>query len=427
LATNAQPHLLAVDFPSTDPANPASIPAQVNVGSQLYATCPDNVSTAPCDNTGAYQQLDIDPRTSLQNSLVLPLAEPRSYAADEAPTLTFEGRVFPPRTSGFFQDGADPTQAMLQDPDAAFCDAGVEDSDTIVTEASRLSIPTASQPNWTKKHADYVEITGDFLASTDVYWSVGHGQECGYNACQQEFGNIDNPEVLSVRRDLSILQASTDHLVVTPRCQLADGTVDPGCDPATALKDIRCCFPSGTSYTVRTSHQWLLNAAAGLHDLAAGSDGRCVHTAACDGRKQFWRSRAFEVCDRAGLAAGTCENDDNVGCTVGNTANDVNTDPALPVEPGAAGSQCIFENLTSRFVVYRGTQSSTRGMSFSWQTTGGFTPLSISLATQSTSVNPQSIAYLPELGYIALVDGSSLGLSLFDLNSLAIVSPSPFF
>jgi len=34
---------------------------------------------------------------------------------------------------------------------------------------------------------------------------------------------------------------------------------------------------------------------------------------------------------------------------------------------------------------------------------------------------------LPELGYLAVVDGSNLGLSVFDLNSLGVVAPSPFF
>ena len=99
----------------------------------------------------------------------------------------------------------------------------------------------------------------------------------------------------------------------------------------------------------------------------------------------------------------------------------------IPVKPRGVGSQCIFENLTSRFVVYQGGQPSTRGMAFIWQTTGGFAPLSMSLTTQSTAVNPQSMTYLAELGQLGVVDGSTLGLSLFDLNSLGVVAPSPYF
>jgi hypothetical protein len=238
--------------------------------------------------------------------------------------------------------------------------------------------------------------------------------------------------VLSVKRDLSILEAHSDHLLVSPRCQNPDGTPDKACDPAVVLKDIRCCFPTGTPYTVRASHQWLLGAlngtvfSSGLHDLSTAANGRCVHTAACDPRKKFFHSRAFEVCDQSTLPAGTlCSGDDNAGCTV----SSANNPPEVPVEPGAGkpGNACIFENLTSRFVVYRGDQPSTRGMSFSWQTTGGFSPLAMSLSTQSTQVSPQSMSYLPGYGYLAVVDASTLGLSLFDLNSLGVVSPSPYF
>ena len=252
--------------------------------------------------------------------------------------------------------------------------------------------------------------------------------QCPRDRCENEFGNIDNPEVLSVSRDLSILEAYGDHQLVSPRCQKADGTPDPSCDPAVLLKDIRCCFPTGTAYTVRASHQWLLGSingnvfSSGRNDLATGADGRCVHTAICDLRKQFFHVRAFEVCDESGVPKGTCD-DDNVGCTV----QDIPGRPGVPVKPGAAGKECIFENLTARFVVSRGSQPSTRGMSFSWQTTGGFVPLAMTLSTASTQVSPESMSYFPGYGYLAVVDASTLGLSLFDLNSLGVVAPSPYF
>jgi hypothetical protein len=435
--TDQQPRLLAVDFPNPDPSQKTPIPAQVNISAQQYANCTSNdQKPPPCDQA---QQIPIDPRTAQQNSLVLPLSEPRSYAADESPVLTFEGRVFPDRTSGFLKaaPGSDGSQALLEDPDANFCAAGVEDSSSILSEAESLAVPAKGRAAWAKTHADYVQISGDFPVDDDVYWTRGAGAACSRQACENEFGNIDNPEVLSVSRDLSILEASGDHLLVTPRC-LKDGARDPACDPTVMLKDIRCCFPAGTSYTVRVSHQWLLSAAAGLHDLAAGADGRCVHTASCDPLKKYFHSRAFEVCDqdKPGLTPGACD-DDNVGCVVTGTHSATHIDatgnaqdvqvPNVPVEPGQAGQQCIFENLTSRFVVYRGANPSTRGMTFSWQTTGGFTPLVMTLATQSTQVNPQSISYLTDQGLLAVVDGSTLGLALFDLNSLGVLTPSPFF
>ncbi len=426
IAANNPPRLLAVDFASTDPSNPQPIPAQVNISAQLYVHCPSSkgggAPSVPCDGNTQFLPLELDPSKAPQNSLVLPLSEPRSYAQDEAPELTFEGRVFADRTSGFLQSSDDPAQALLRDPDANYCGAGVEDNTSILEEAESLAIPAARRKAWAAAHSDYVQVTGDFPAAEDVYWTVGAGQSCGHDACVNEFGTIDNPAALSVGRDLSIVEAYGDHLVVTPRCETVEGKPDPKCVPSVVLKDLRCCFPAGTPYTVRASHQWLLTAAAGLHDLASGEDGRCVHTAACDPRKKYFHSRAFEVCnsDPSADPGQTCKaSDPAVGCVV--------EQADLPIEPGGAGSQCVFENLTSRFVVYRGAQRSARGMSFSWQTTGGFVPLTLSLATQSSQVNPQSMAYLPELGYLAVIDGSTLGLSLFDLNSLGVVSPSPYF
>jgi len=121
---------------------------------------------------------------------------------------------------------------------------------------------------------------------------------------------------------------------------------------------------------------------------------------------------------------GTCTTGNpNVACAVPATGNGAR----LQVQPGGAGSACIFENLTSRFAVYQGAKPSTRGMAFAWQTTGGFTPLSMSLATQTSAVNPQAIDFIPELNLLAVIDGSTLGLTLFDLDSLGISLPSPYF
>jgi hypothetical protein len=444
-STDKQPRLLGVDFPNPDPNSPP-IPAQVNVSAQVYAHCPvlgsDMLALTPqpppCDKA---QALDINPGTAQQNSLVLPLVEPRSYPQQDSPALVFEGRVFPPRSSGFLQltdasgiNPLPPGQALLQDPDANFCAAGVEDSATIVNEADSLAIPKNAQGPWALKHADYAQITGDFPGVDDTYWSHGAGMACPRDRCENEFGNIDNPEVLSVSRDLSILEARGNQLLVSPRCQSADGTPDASCDPVAVLNDIRCCFPTGTAYTVRASHQWLLGSlnggafSSGRNDLATGADGRCVHTASCDPRKKYFHVRAFEACDQTSLGK-DCDTDDNVGCTVPGVrvVPDGPLVPGVPVEPGRAGSSCIFENLTARFVVYRGGKPSTRGMSFSWQTTGGFVPLFMSLSTQSTQVSPQSMSFLPGYGYLAVVDASTLGLSLFDLNSLAVVAPSPYF
>lgn len=433
VAVDQQPRMQAVDFANPDPAS-AAVPAQVYVGTQLYANCATNPQSYPCNSPILPAELTVDPNAELlQNTLSLPLAEPRSYAAEESPVLTYEGRLLvQDRKSGYLELTSDPV--LLRDPDAAFCSSfGVQDSDAILAEADRYGLPVSTQSDavraaWGLAHADYVQITGDFPVSTDRYWQIGKGLQCAAlldkpgedsrTACGERFGNIDNPAVLNVARDLSIVKAYNDRLEVTPRNpQLAGVTAE----------SIDCCFPSGTAYTVRAAHQWLLSAASGLTDIASGADGRCVHTAACDPKKKFFRSRAFEVCkrnptfDENGRDVDPCQViDANVGCVVEN-------DDQIPVKPGQPGGECIFENLTSRFAVYRKGQESTRGMAFSWQTTGGFTPLTMSLVSQTNQVMPQSMNYLSEYGYVAVVDSQSLGLVLFNLDSLGVVSPSPFY
>jgi len=420
-----QPHVLATDFDN-------GVPAQVNVNSQLYAHCEPNPSLPPPCNTTTTASLSIDPQDpSVQNSLTLPLIEPRSYAQDESPTLVFEGQLFPPRASGYWDwdefDGR-PSQVTWHDPDANFCGSGVEDADTIAARGTELGIPASRLDAWAKEHADYVQITGDYLLSDDPYWTLGRGSQCAEtidpnkaqgdrDACIRMFGTIDDPTNLFTTRNLSILEASSGDLVVQPKGCQGDTCAD-------LLAQLACCFPTGTAYTVRAANQWLLTGTSGLglHDIAAETPGgRCVHTASCDPSKAHFGQRAFEVCDKAIDSTNCVETEPKVGCIADSTKGEI------PVLPKSKASACIFENLTSRFVVYRGAEPSRPGMTFAWQTTGGFVPQTMTLLTQSSSVSPQSLGYLPELGYLAVVDASTLGLLLFDLNSLAVVSPSPYF
>jgi len=459
LTVAEQPRLLATDIENPDPAKPGTtLPAEVNVSSQLYAHCTPELLAArvpPCD--GSATPLVIDPtQPGVQNSLTLPLNEPRSYAQDETLSLGFEGKLFADRKSGFLQFADGATEGSLRDPDANFCGAGVEDSDTIKTSGEDLGIPAANLSAWAAQHADYVQITGNFPADDDPYWRIGRGAQCaalinpnkptahGRDACTSAFGNIDNPAVLKPSRDLSVLRAYAGQLDVTPR-------VCPGGKCDVALQQLACCFPAGTAYTVRASNQWLLAGTGGLHDIAVGPNGRCQHTASCDRRKQYFAQRAFEVCDSSRpdethtetitdadgnktevqvVDFSCAPSDPKVGCVADGSTTDANGMPRasdIPVFPGKAGAQCIFENLTSRFVVYRGLKPTIRGMSFNWQTTGGFIPQAMSLTTLTNSVSPQSLSSLPELGYLAVVDASTLGLVLFNLNSLGIVMPSPYY
>jgi hypothetical protein len=366
--------------------------------------------------------------------LTLPLVEPRSYAQDESLALTFEGPLFPARSSGYLQpDDTVADQGALVDPDANFCGAGVEDIDAIRFSGTTIGVPDSKLTDWSKSHADYVQITGDYPVAEDRYWTTGAGQHCAdpggvldskksdRDACVSFFGTLDNPAQLSAERNLAIVQAFGSKLIVKPRDCTSDTC-------AKKLAALQCCFPAGTAYTVRASNQWLVTGTSGLHDIAAGSDGRCVHTASCDPRKQHFGQRVFEVCDASDPNVKDCvDTNSALGCIADKPMGAPDGYNVFPVDPTKPGSKCIFENLTSRFVVYRGKQPSVPGMTFTWQTTGGFVPQTMSLLTQSSAVNPQSLGYLSEQGWLAVVDGSTLGLVLFDLNSLGVVPPSPYF
>ena len=97
--------MMATDFANPDDSVGGLLPAEVNINTQLYVHCTEEQleRQPPCD--GSAQPLGIDPKQDVvQNSLTLPLIEPRSYAQDEAPTLVFEGRLLTPdRTSGFLE------------------------------------------------------------------------------------------------------------------------------------------------------------------------------------------------------------------------------------------------------------------------------------------------------------------------------------
>jgi hypothetical protein len=97
------------------------------------------------------------------------------------------------------------------------------------------------------------------------------------------------------------------------------------------------------------------------------------------------------------------------------------------VRPGGRASECIFNGLNDRFALYRGRTPSVRDEMFAWQTTGGFAPAIMSLASVSSQVSPQSIQFLQQAEQLAVVDGSSQGLSLFSLDTFSIVKPSPFY
>ena len=191
-----------------------------------------------------------------------------------------------------------------------------------------------------------------------------------------------------------------------------------------------CCFPSGATYVVRASNHWVLrsDATGARHRVrAAWQAPDAAHPYKeqqldCsfdpNPRKRMYESRVFEMCTGA-----QCEQFTDNGvvktkdqCSYGNAGTGV-----LAGEPA---EHCIYSTATGRFAVYRGDKPSVRDMSFAWQTMGGFSPMRIDFSVLSAQVSPMSLASLPAMDMLTVVDGSSLGLVLLSLDNLTPRSPA---
>lgn len=438
-----RPKLLAVDFEPVDPGG-APDPAVVYVGTTQFRRGQDGADLA------------MDPNDSEDSSLVLPLAEPRSYLPGDSFALSYEGRITGEGAGGFLSfSGGTEVPGSFEDRTAYFCGQGVYDVEMMRDlGAQELGVAPEALDEFAAAHADYVQVTDSFPPLQDSYWLSERGQDCGgRSACFAAFGRSDAKD-LDPTRELRIDKAFQDRLVVSPRnaateefghlvdqCTRCDADpTSPTCSVDGTPKDKvtllwEHCFPGGMRYTVRASKQWVLRSARSLHDVTAalvpGSSPpayECIRD--CDPRKRLLRSRAFEIsssidCTEAGCGVGVAAGPDAV-CSYDPTAGEPGS---RGVVPGGPGSECVFENLLARFAIYRGRAPSTRGMSFSWQTSGGFLPLSGSLTSTSQAVMPQHLAYLPELESIVIVDAASRGsgLSMMSLDTMRMNAEWPVY
>lgn len=417
-AVNDRPKVLAVDWPPADPDGEPIAP-EVIVGSTLYR--PDNASA----------ELPVDPNEAVQNSLVLPWAEPRAYLAGDSYRLMYEGAIMGELPSGFVELSSDDAAGdWISDPSGYFCDRGVFDP-ALAREygAAELGLEGETLAAFARSHGDYVQVTGDFPSDdSDDYWTSERASACGSReVCEQTFGPHDT-DILDPNRDFLIEEAYQNRLRVVPRHAETDE------DRARIMALAECCFPGGIEYTIRSANQWVLTSSgAGFrHDVIAratqtpeGVVYRCARD--CNPKKRYFKSRVFEISSSDECAV---EEGEPV-CSVGRARrSDACVYPAAEgggVKLGGEGSACIFENLTSRFAVYRGLVPSSRGMQFTWQTSGGFAALAASIVSRQAAPSPQSLVYVPELQRIGVVDAATLGLSLISLDTLRLEDPWPVF
>ncbi|HEX2873737.1 MAG TPA: hypothetical protein VHP33_20920 [Polyangiaceae bacterium] len=419
-----RPRLLAVPFVGS---KGATIVSEVFVGSTRYTTAAsggdDAIATSPNDRSSEVLQT--------QNTVILPPLEPRSYAAEDTVTVTYEGSYAGERASGLLQLKGN--ELRLEDASLSFCGAGVYDIATMKAYAmAELGVADAAQADvFAGEHADYVQLTTALPSETDTYWKELAADKTNptRDTCLGLFGAQD-VEPLLAARDFRVEAAFADHLLLTPRLA---GDVTP--------ELVTKCFPTAQKYRLRTGKHWaLVHSAFGFrHDVVAkGDKNQCVRS--CDPLRKWSRGRVFEISSvneqdhcRAADDPGEpldlrvgCATDLDVAC-VYDQAPDAATRPG--VAPSDAAAACVFNGLNDRFALYRGRLPSERDSVFTWRTTGGFTPLVMSLtsATSSSVVAPQSIQFLQQPEQMAVVDGASQGLSLFSLDTFGIVKPSPFY
>jgi hypothetical protein len=403
------PKLLAVDFPNPEGG---TLPAQAFVGTTLYRSASGG---EPLEN-----ELDTDPTTAERPTLALLWNQPRAFAPEEEYRLSYEGAFVAERPAGFLTITT--ATAALSDPDAQFCSRGVQDADfTRDVIAPELAVAPDQRDAFARRHADYIQVTSELAGKDDHYWKQ---QSCGgaegptaHFFCKTRFGTAEIP---NEPRDLRIVAAYQDRLEVEPRLYGSEQ------EKQELLEQLHCCFGRGKAirYKVRAGHQWVLVGSGGIgfrHDMLAdpANSLRCVRD--CNPRRELLKSRAFEISTTACPVPG--EDDPPPDCEIGYaTPQDVacKISGISKVVPGGEGAECIFENLTHRFAVYRGASPSVRDTSFVWQIAGGFVPLTANLTAQTAAVSPQSLLFVPQIGQLAVVDGAAVGLVLVSLDSVSV-------
>src|SRR5690606_1434862 len=185
-------------------------------------------------------------------------------------------------------------------------------------------------------------------------------------------------------------------------------------------------------YRVRAGNHWVVrgNVSGFRHTVSAApaADGsfRCVRD--CSPWRPQAQGRVFEVSTTTAAcpALDTVEPDELLpaGCAVGQTTEEdlvCSYDAALgPVRPGGAASECIYDGLTSRFVMYRGLSPTTRDMSYAFDVVGGFAALGISLTGNTSFILPVSLNPIPGFDMLAVVDSQDRGLMLVSLRGVGV-------
>jgi len=353
--------------------------------------------------------------------------------------VTFEGGLPRPNAVVGELTTADNYQTMtLSHPAGFFCRSGIEDlrvgtaraKEQLAELATMSSSLTPAMP-MDRRTVDYVQVTDEILNSDEPYWradndcwdehpnpadagAVQREAERRFQFCGAAFGHFDGEPLPNVLRDFPVLEAYDDHLVLgrfgyTPRENAPLSTsnrVAVSADPTNVsfLRQLRCCFHNQVHFNIRAGGTWVTTGSAVgfMHHIRKDDvTGACV--ASCKTNEALLNGRAPAVASPG-------------------------RDPALAPYRNSA---LAMRNPMFAFVVYNGVAGGLdvlpiRDMQWRFSTRGGFSPLAISIASQTVSVSPQSMRFVDSFQQMAVVDGAAQGLVLIDLNSIAFAH-APYF
>lgn len=402
-----RPILLGADFD----AGGVSQPAAVHVGTTLY------------QRDDPVEPLVIDPNVAERAAPVLPFVEPRAYPNSEVVVAAYEGALQAPVQTGKLDVSQDELgRARLVDDRGHYCARGVQDKRLTAQQGqAQFALGEGASERFSDRYTDYVQVTNLLYHERDPYWS-NQGASCGdeqdvsgYAVCDSAFGVGDEDE-LSPGRDFAVVAAYDDYLELVPRAEMGEAAAQE------RLELLTCCFPDLLSYVIRAGRQWVVRGESSgfAHPIVEGPNQRCeLDVSPLAAHK---KGRAFEV---ASTFCPTIDSDDpQCGVGLWNDADIVCAYDATrgPVETGGIASECIFDSLNRRFVIYRGLSASQRDMAFAFEVSGGFVGMSIAVSSGRSAALPHSMTMLPEFGGAGVVDAQNQGLMLVDLQDSRVAS-----
>jgi len=400
----------------------AGEPAEVYVGPLLYT-----------DREGG--TLELDPDLADRSSLLLSYEEPRNFIPAEDFSATYEGVVRAPSRAILRAPTTDEGYGTVDEGlNASLCNSGVQDMDLSAEVGRGLGVTaSAALASFVRDSADYVQVTAPLLEEEDAYWDSPEGATCGSelfanggetgllgrSLCEINFGSPEAPNSL---RDLRIVAASEDQLLVEPR------DFNPNRNSTQRRRQlmqfVSCCFPGPSEFQIRAGYQWVVRGSVtgvGHHVTTDPTSRRCVND--CGPLVQKLAGRVFELscsedCPRDTRnrpPIGAADPSRDFACVVSNTEGGI--------DPGEPGSECVFQSLTSRLAIYRGLTRTERDTRFRWQLSDGFSPFTFALtSTERSRSSPRSLLLLPELGQLVVTDGSAPGLTFVAISSSSLTT-----